>query len=174
MFSILQAISLSYLFSFSFGFFVTGNGKSILETCLYVGLTQIVTLIVIMASQKIEKHEGQFLKRLLNQNLRRFFEKTLSNIGYEQIDPQELIGEHIKSQKSKNALYPYLDSRLTKKITQLECDFGQDIPVGSIMTDKSKFLTIYSDTRLDQTFLSKVIRLANEVYTVENGPNSQS
>jgi hypothetical protein len=47
-------------------------------------------------------------------------------------------------------MYPFHnDKQLKGKIAKLENSFGQDIPVGSIMTDKTKLLTIYTDTRLD-------------------------
>jgi len=82
--------------------------------CLNTILTFIGCLIVIFANEKIDKAEGQFLKRLLSYSFCRIFDRSLPNIGYDAKDPYELITEHIKIFKVKDALYPYLDSRLIK------------------------------------------------------------
>ena len=119
------------------------------------------------ANEKIDATEGQFLKRVLSYSFCRIFDRSLPNIGYEAKDPYEIITEHVKIQKVKDALYLHLDSGLSKSMSQLDSDFGEDIPIGSLMTDKSNMLTVDSDTKLDQVFLSKVISMANQLSSNE-------
>ena len=49
---------------------------------------------------------------------------------------------------------PFLKSKLAK----LNTNFGQDVSIGSIMVDKTKMVTITTDTRLNGDILSMLLK----------------
>ncbi len=68
--------------TFLFGTYSSNANFTIGERISYIIITFIITFMVQMASLKVDNHEGQLLRRLLNYNLRSLFEETLSKIGY--------------------------------------------------------------------------------------------
>jgi hypothetical protein len=50
------------------------------------------------------------------------------------------------------------DPGLKSKLAKLNSNFGQDVSVGSIMVDKSKIVTITTDTRLNGDLLSMLVK----------------
>ena len=50
------------------------------------------------------------------------------------------------------------DPGLKSKLAKLNSNFGQDVSVGSIMVDKSKIVTITTETRLNGELLSMLVK----------------
>lgn len=73
-------------------------------------------------------------------------------------EPQEMINMHIQMQKKDDPLFLFNDPGMKGKLAKLQSNFGQDVPVGSIMVDKSKIVTIYTDTKLDSSLLNVLMK----------------
>jgi hypothetical protein len=50
------------------------------------------------------------------------------------------------------------DPGLKSKLAKLNSNFGQDVSIGSIMVDKSKIVTITTETRLNGDLLSMLVK----------------
>lgn len=50
------------------------------------------------------------------------------------------------------------DPCLKSKLAKLNTNFGQDVSIGSIMVDKTKIVTITTDTRLNGDLLNMLLK----------------
>ena len=50
------------------------------------------------------------------------------------------------------------DPGMKSKLAKLDSNFGQDVSIGSIMVDKTKIVTITTDTKLNGELLSMLVK----------------
>ena len=50
------------------------------------------------------------------------------------------------------------DPSLKSKLAKMDSNFGHDVSVGSIMVDKTKIVTITTDTKLNRDLLTVLIK----------------
>ena len=50
------------------------------------------------------------------------------------------------------------DPGLRSKLAKLDSNFGQDVSVGSIMVDKSKIVTITTETKINRDLLTVLVK----------------